>query len=312
MSQGLSQRRDLLPDEEREVAHAGTDRSSRRGRQGHRINPAGTRRVGPADRVLPRIRGPGSAAGYGCAGTLRERSGHRHRRRARLSGAAGRRLPRGQGARRRGRQRGQGPFLARPAGYGPGLVPPRPSGQVRQAIREFAGGWLTHYVAFMAKSDIVKQDAKGPARRTRHETTPDRRKRRPGPRARTVRPVPADGGADRLLARDARRVEDLVVVVDDERFGEHCLVRAGEPPLGAPGQVILVIAPLGPLREARDVVGVVLVAQDPDGLAAFVLQALAQDLQEELLDIVPATGPGVKLGYDMGAHDQVPPDWDGR
>src|SRR5438445_459192 len=63
---------------------------------------------------------------------------------------------------------------------------------------------------------------------------------------------------------------------------------------------------LGPLPEARDVVGVVLVAQDPDGLAAFVLQALAQDLQEELLDIVPATGPGVKLGDDMGAHDQVP------
>src|SRR6266699_4149597 len=251
MSQGLSQRRDLLPDEERAVAHAGTDRSSRRGRQGHRINPAGTRRVGPAERVLPRVRGPG-------------------------------------------------------------LVPPRQSGQVRQAIREFAGGWLTHYVAFMAKSDIVKQDAKGPARRTRHETTPDRRKRRPGPRARTVRPVPADGGADRLLARDARRVEVLVVVVDDERFGEHGLERAGEPPLGAPGQVILVIAPLGPLREARDVVGVVLVAQDPDGLAAFVLQALAQDLQEELLDIVPATGPGVKLGYDMGAHDQVPPDCDGR
>jgi len=69
------------------------------------------------------------------------------------------------------------------------------------------------------------------------------------------------------LVPDARRVEDLVVVVDDERFSEHGLERAGEPPLGAPGQVVLVVAPLGPLREARDVVGAVLVAQDPDGLA---------------------------------------------
>src|SRR6185369_857898 len=48
---------------EREVSHAGTDRSSRRGRQGHFIYPAGTRRVRPADRV-PRGSGrPGAAPG---------------------------------------------------------------------------------------------------------------------------------------------------------------------------------------------------------------------------------------------------------
>jgi hypothetical protein len=50
------------------------------------------------------------------------------------------------------------------------------------------------------------------------------------------------------------------------------------------------------------VVGVVLIAYDPDGLAAFELQALAENLQEEALDIIPAAGLGVELGDDIGAH----------
>ena len=45
-------------------------------------------------------------------------------------------------------------------------------------------------------------------------------------------------------------------------------------------QAFLVVVPLGPLGEAGHVVGVVLVAHDPDGLAAFVLRALAENLQE--------------------------------
>jgi hypothetical protein len=43
----------------------------------------------------------------------------------------------------------------------------------------------------MAESDIAKQDAKGSARRTRHETTLDRHQRGPGPRTPSARPVPA-------------------------------------------------------------------------------------------------------------------------
>jgi hypothetical protein len=50
---------------------------------------------------------------------------------------------------------------------------------------------LARYAAFMAESDIAKQDAKGSARRTRHETTLDRHQRGPGPRTPSARPVPA-------------------------------------------------------------------------------------------------------------------------
>jgi hypothetical protein len=54
------------------------------------------------------------------------------------------------------------------------------------------------------------------------------------------------------------------------------------------------------------VVGAVLVTRDPDRFAAFMLQALAEDLQEQALDIVPTAGPGVKLGDNLGTHDGVP------
>jgi hypothetical protein len=111
---------------------------------------------------------------------------------ARLPRAAGRRLPRGQGARRRGRQRGQGPLLPRHAGYRPGLVLPRPSSHVRQATREFAGGWLACYVAFMAKSTSTATcSAVTPGTRsrspTRCTTSPDQLSL-PG----TCQPRPAD------------------------------------------------------------------------------------------------------------------------
>jgi hypothetical protein len=73
-----------------------------------------------------------------------------------------------------------------------------------------------------------------------------------------------------------------------------------------PSRVVLVVVALGPQREGDDVVGVLLVARDPDRFAAVMLQALAEDLQEQALDIVPTPGLGVKLGDHVRTHDGVP------
>jgi hypothetical protein len=54
------------------------------------------------------------------------------------------------------------------------------------------------------------------------------------------------------------------------------------------------------------VIRVVLVPHDPDSLAAFVLEALTQDLQQQAGDIVPAAGLGKQLVGDQGAHQCIP------
>jgi hypothetical protein len=82
-------------------------------------------------------------------------------------------------------------------------------------------------------------------------------------------------------------------------------IRSYETSFGT-AQVLEVVA-LGPLRESGDVIRVVLIAQDPDGLAAIVLEALAPDLQQQVGDIVPTAGLGKQLVGDQGAHQRIPP-----
>ena len=65
-----------------------------------------------------------------------------------------------------------------------------------------------------------------------------------------------------------------------------------------PREVVLEVAALGPLRDSGDVIRVVLIAHDPDGLAAFVLEALAEDLYQQVGDIVPAAGLGKQFVGD--------------
>src|SRR5580704_13480689 len=121
--------------------------------------------------------------------------------------------------------------------------------------------------------------------------------------------MPAAARALRLTALACRNafaeVRD-VVVVDDERPSQHGLEGAGEAALRTPRQVILEVAALGPLRDSGDVIRVVLIAHDPDGLAAIVLEALAQDLQQQVGDIVSAAGLGEQLVGDQGAHQRIP------
>jgi hypothetical protein len=93
-----------------------------------------------------------------------------------------------------------------------------------------------------------------------------------------------------LACRDAFAEVRYVVVVDDERPGQHGLEGAGKAALGTPREVVLEVAALGPLREPGDVIRVVLIAHDPDGLAATVLEALAEDLYQQVGDIVPMAG----------------------
>jgi hypothetical protein len=64
--------------------------------------------------------------------------------------------------------------------------------------------------------------------------------------------------------------------VDDERPSQHGLEGVGEAAGRTPGEVVLEVAALGPRRDAGDVIRVVLVAYDPDSLAAIKLEALAQ------------------------------------
>ncbi len=109
-----------------------------------------------------------------------------------------------------------------------------------------------------------------------------------------------------LACRDAFAEVRCVVVVDDERPSQHGLEGAGEAALRTPREVVLEVAALGPLRESGDVIRVVLIAQDPDGLAAIVLEALAQDLHQQVGDIVPTAGLGKELVGDQGAHQCIP------
>jgi hypothetical protein len=110
-----------------------------------------------------------------------------------------------------------------------------------------------------------------------------------------------------LACRDACAEVRDVVVVDDERPGQHGLEGGAEAALGTPREVVVEVVALGPLRESGDVIRVVLIADDPDGLAAVVLEALAQDLQQQVGDIVPTAGLGEELVGDQGAHQRIPP-----
>jgi hypothetical protein len=84
--------------------------------------------------------------------------------------------------------------------------------------------------------------------------------------------------------------------VDDEGLGQHGLEGGGEAALGAPGEVVGVVVAFGPLGQPGDVIGVVLVAQDANGLAVVVLEALAEDLQQQVGDLVAAPRLGEELG----------------
>jgi len=106
--------------------------------------------------------------------------------------------------------------------------------------------------------------------------------------------------------RDAFAEVRDVVVVDDERPSQHGLEGAGEAALRTPREVILEVAALGPLRDSGDVIRIVLIAHDPYRLAAFVLEALAKDLYQQVGNIVPAAGLGKQFVGDEGAHRRVP------
>jgi hypothetical protein len=95
--------------------------------------------------------------------------------------------------------------------------------------------------------------------------------------------------------------------VDDERRSQHGLEGVGEAARRTPREVVLEVAALGPLRDAGDVIRVVLVAYDPDGLAAIKLEALAQDLQQQVRDIVPTAGLAEEFVGDQGADGASPP-----
>src|SRR5689334_10033649 len=106
--------------------------------------------------------------------------------------------------------------------------------------------------------------------------------------------------------RDAFAEVRYVVVVDDERPGQHGLEGAGKAALGTPREIVLEVATLSPLREPGDVIRVVLIAHDADGLAALVLEALAEDLYQQVGDIVPMAGLGKQFVGDQGTHQCIP------
>jgi hypothetical protein len=76
--------------------------------------------------------------------------------------------------------------------------------------------------------------------------------------------------------------------------------------LRAPGDVVLEVSALGPLRQSGDVIRVVLIAQDPDDLAAIALEALAEDLEQQGGDIIPPAGLGKELVGDQGLISAFP------
>ena len=73
--------------------------------------------------------------------------------------------------------------------------------------------------------------------------------------------------------RSAGDADDLVEVLDRHRLRQHLADLVGEAGLGAPGEVLLVVATGGPLGERHDVSRVVLVAAERDYLAAVVFEA---------------------------------------
>src|ERR1700751_2534199 len=110
----------------------------------------------------------------------------------------------------------------------------------------------------------------------------------------------------RAVPRRAFAEVRYVVVVDDERPGQRGLEGAGKAALGTPREGVLEVATLGPLREPGDVIRVVLIAHDADGLAALVLEALAEDLYQQVGDIVPMAGLGKQFVGDQDAHQRIP------
>src|SRR6476646_10081907 len=66
------------------------------------------------------------------------------------------------------------------------------------------------------------------------------------------------GPRDALACREAFAEVRRVVVVDDERPGQHGLEVAGEAALGTPREVVPEVVALGPLRESGDVIRVVI------------------------------------------------------
>ena len=58
--------------------------------------------------------------------------------------------------------------------------------------------------------------------------------------------------------------------------GEHGLEGGGEAVLRPPRDVVLEVVAFSPLRDPGDLIRVVLIAYDPDDLAAIVLKALVQ------------------------------------
>ena len=69
-----------------------------------------------------------------------------------------------------------------------------PAAPGRQTVGPAGRRGLVRGTDFVAESDIVKQDAKGPVRRKHNETKPDRHQQRPGSGARAARPVLAGPG----------------------------------------------------------------------------------------------------------------------
>ena len=80
--------------------------------------------------------------------------------------------------------------------------------------------------------------------------------------------------------------------MNDERPGQHGLEGGGVALLCTPREVVVVVVALRPLRDSGDVIRIVLIADDPDDLAAIVLKALAQYLDQQIGDIVPAAWLG--------------------
>jgi hypothetical protein len=67
-----------------------------------------------------------------------------------------------------------------------------------------------------------------------------------------------------------------VVVMDDERSGQHGLEGGREAFLRPPREVVVVVVALSPLRDSGDVIRVVLIGCDPDDFAAIVLKVSAR------------------------------------
>ena len=76
--------------------------------------------------------------------------------------------------------------------------------------------------------------------------------------------------------------------------------------LRTPCEVVLDVVALSPLRHSGHVIRIVLIADDPDDLATIELEALAQNLDQKVGDIVPAARLGKELVGDQGTHYRIP------